>query len=410
MQVRICSEVERLRSVIVHSPGAEVDVMVPSMMEKLLFDDILFRDIAGAEHAGFRAALECFVDDVFDVQDLLAATLGTEDVRRRFVDGLLRVTHIDPSLREELVAMESAALAAAVIEGRVAVDGPDLYRIAPVPNLLFMRDPAMVVGERVQISSMARASRAREAFILGHLFAESGAAQHRAPAVEGAAMGGAPTLEGGDVLVPSATTAMVGLSERTNPAGADRLARALAAEGKFENLILVHLPHDRYTMHLDTVFTFIDRDQALIYPPFFEPGSGQIRCGRIELTSAVAERGIPAYHANLEIFDALAQSGLDLEPVPIGGHRLVDQMREQWTDGCNAFCVEPGRFFLYQRNFHTLETLASRGYRVISAAHFVARSDYYKNECGRMVITLDDSELSRARGGPRCMSMPLRRD
>ena len=393
--------------------------MVPSMMEELLFDDILFRDIAYEEHATFRAVLACFAREVLDVQDLLAESLAEEQARTTFVDGLLELTLGDTALREELLSMDAATLARTVVEGRERPPdhgGIGHYALNPVPNLLFMRDPAFAIGSGVVLSSMARASRMRESYIMGQIF---GAAPRFAttpilldalrPGSHRGAGPATPTIEGGDVLVPDPSTVLAGLSERTSLAGVDLLARALASEGRVKSLIVVALPQDRYTMHLDTVFTFVDRGHALVFPPFFEPRKGTIRVRRVELTGDVATNGLPPLSFDQELLDALRAAGAEVEPIPIGGARLIDQLREQWTDGCNSLCLAPGRILLYKRNFHTLETLATHGFRVVDASQFLARRDYYLRGAHRLVIGLDASELSRARGGPRCMSMPLRR-
>ena len=414
MELRIESEVAPLQAIVVHSPGREIDVMVPSMMEELLFDDILHLDVARGEHASFRDVLSACADEVLDVQDLLSEALATESHRVGFVKELLSLTRIDPTLSDRLLELDGPGLAGRVIEGWVKEPDPagDHYHINPIPNLLFMRDPAFVIGGGVIISSMARATRMREALVMRQIFRNSPRFEETAVLMDAVAEHpslDSPTLEGGDVLVPAADTVMVGFSERTNLAGIDHLARHLAAEGRVRNLIRVHLPHDRYTMHLDTVFTMIDRHEALIFPPFFAPGSGSIQVDHIELTRKVAKSGTPEPSPSGELLGVMKRCGLEIEPVPIGGDRRTNQEREQWTDGCNAFCVAPGRLLLYRRNFHTLETLAQRGYRILTAEQFVARADYYRKSDDRMVITIDASELSRARGGPRCMSMPLRR-
>jgi arginine deiminase len=215
-----------------------------------------------------------------------------------------------------------------------------------------------------------------------------------------------PTLEGGDVLVASPEVLLLGLSERTNRRGAEALGEELRArQTSFRHLIVVELPPRRSFMHLDTVFTFIDRDLCLAYLPVVEPGRSQ---------------SAHAYHVDLEaahltfrlapsLREALAEVGIRPEIVPCGGAEdRILQEREQWTDGANAFAIEPGVVVLYRRNRRTVEELAQRGWRVLDAEQVAGGAPVTGR--GPTVVTLWANELSRARGGPRCMTMPLERE
>jgi arginine deiminase len=177
-------------------------------------------------------------------------------------------------------------------------------------------------------------------------------------------------------------------------------------ETSFRHLVLVEMPHKRSYMHLDTVFTLIDRQTCLAHLPVIEPGGPEsayvyaVDLYARELTFTVK----PA------LLRALSDLGVDLDVVPCGGAtEAIDQQREQWTDGANAFAIAPGLIVLYRRNRKTIEELGRRGWRVLPEEEVVAgRHDLLGG--GPAVVTLLGNELSRARGGPRCMTMPLERD
>ncbi|MBD3872769.1 MAG: hypothetical protein IFK91_07640, partial [Acidobacteria bacterium] len=276
--VHVTSEIGRLRKVLVHEPGPEVDRMVPPMMEELLFDDILFGDRARDEHRRFRRLLQLLGIEVVEANQLLTEALAGDEARA-WLWKMLR-----PEAPQELRGAPPAASAeeavAIAVGGLLAADHPhgieveDLFRLAPLPNWCFQRDPQVILGDGVIFSAMATAARWREGVLtrctfrfhpdlsdtpvildplreaqnLGHLLGP-----HR------------PCLEGGDVLVMSADVVAVGVSERTNSAAVEILAATLAElEDGPRWLEVVHLPHRRAYMHLDTVFTPLDRDAALV--------------------------------------------------------------------------------------------------------------------------------------------------
>jgi arginine deiminase len=202
----------------------------------------------------------------------------------------------------------------------------------------------------------------------------------------------------------------VGVSERTMERSIDLLADTVRKLGQFRHLIMVRMPWSRSQMHLDTVFTRIAEDQCLVYPPMFEEGYAEtLSVVTIDLESQAADAG----RRHRSFFDACRAAGVDLEPVPCGGtDDYIQQTREQWTDGANSFALAPGLIFMYRRNQATLEELDRRGWRIVRAQEFVADPDTYLEshaEGRRIALTLPSSELSRARGGPRCMTMPLAR-
>jgi len=309
------------------------------------------------------------------------------------------------------------ALAATLLAGLRAPDphpvdrSSSFYRLEGVPNYFFQRDPQVVLGDRVMISSMATAARLREPLLARTVFESHPALQgwsdlfHLAePSVEPIRR---PHVEGGDVLVPTEEVILVGVSERTDRWGVEALARYLRQQKtSFRYLVVVEIPRRRSYMHLDTVFTFVDRHQALAFLPAVAPGGPDV--GHVGLIELEAPR--LAYTVCDDLPHTLKELGLEVELIPCGGREsLIGQQREQWTDGANAFAIAPGVVVLYRRNRATIEELERRGFRVVREEDVLAGEAEVLGH-GPTVVSLLGHELSRARGGPRCMTMPLLRD
>lgn len=418
MTLRVESEIGKLRRVLVHRPGREIDWMVPSMMERLLFDDILYGEEAREEHDAFSGVLRAAGVETIDPQPLLAEVLASEEARGRLLDRLERSTALAPDLRARLQDLEPNALATTLVTGiRRQEERPDwrmrsFYDLPPIPNWFFQRDPQVVFGDHVLVSSMATSARRREPLLSQIVFEDHEMLRGAAGTVrfhleEGIDEARFPWLEGGDLLVPSPRVLLIGLSERTNTRGVEALARYLRSkETSFEAIILVELPRKRSYMHLDTVFTFIDHGLCLAYMPVIARGGSE--AGHVyELDLGADDL---AYKIRPDLQTALAERGLPIELVPCGGgDSIIDQQREQWTDGANAFAIEPGVIVLYRRNRRTVEELERRGFRVIGEEDVLEGGAGVVGH-GPTVVTLLGNELSRARGGPRCMTMPLERD
>jgi arginine deiminase len=423
MPIRVDSEIGRLRRVLVHRPGREIDWMVPSMMERLLFDDILDGDEARDEHAMFCEVLRRGGVEVLEARQLLAEVLVGDTVRRDLLAELERDHAVHGAVLRQLAELAPDRLAATLIEGiRLPPAEADagrrqFFALNPVPNYFFQRDPQVVMGNRLVVASMANDAREREPLLARTLFAHHPAMADLAATFEiDVPPSGAPqhdpsfpypTLEGGDVLVVSPEVVMVGLSERTNRRGVETLAEYLRLEEtSFRHMIVVELPHRRSYMHLDTVFTLIDRGLCLAHLPVVEPGGPE--SAHVYSVDLYARELTFTLRAGL--LRTLADLGMPLEVVPCGGAvEAIDQQREQWTDGANAFAVGPGVLLLYQRNRKTIAELERRGFRVLAGEEVAAgRHDLVGG--GPAVVTLWSNELSRARGGPRCMTMPLERE
>jgi len=420
MRLNVTSEIGRLKSVLVHLPGREIDVMIPPMMNQLLFDDILYGQVAREEHRRFQQLIRFIAPEVIDVQDLLEEVLEDEGVKRNIIRDLEKRNILGRKLAAGFRERPAAELAQTLIggiphekEGKGELPAFDLL---PVPNYFFMRDPQVVIGDGIVICGMATQARRRESllskYVFEHhpLFQDSGCWTDfmAVSQPEHAAKQRIPTIEGGDILIPSRDLLLVGVTERTNRAGVRQLATSLRDAGSpVETIVVVELPRQRSFMHLDTVFTFTSRNECLIYPPVILPGGSQ---AATVTTIDLTRKGI-SYTPQKSLLGALKKRGFDLEPIYCGGRSAVDQQREQWTDGANALTLAPGIILLYERNVRTAEELAAHGYHIVYEDDLLlGRTELETWTDTKYAIQMAGHELSRARGGPRCMTMPLDRE
>lgn len=421
MQLNVTSEIGRLKSVLVHLPGREIDLMVPPMMNQLLFDDILYGQVAREEHRRFQQVIRFVAPEVIEMQDLLEEIFDDHDVKRFVVRDFAQRNKLGRRLVGWLKEQTPAGLAEVLISGIPSEkeQSGDLPRfdLLPVPNFFFMRDPQVVLGDGVILCGMATQARRRESLLSSYVFRHHSRFRENlsflvdfmaGDAVDGPARRNAPTLEGGDVLVARRDLLVVGMSERTSRAGARELARSLKDAGAgVRTIIFVELPKQRSFMHLDTVFTFTSAHECLIYPPVILRGGDEAaRVTTVDLTQKSIR-----YIEEKSLLKALRRNGIDVKPIHCGGRKAIDQQREQWTDGANAFTLAPGIIMLYERNVRTAEELAKHDYNIVFEDDLLlGRTELETWTDKKYAIQLQGHELSRARGGPRCMTMPLQRE
>ena len=417
--LHVTSEVGRLRQVMVHAPGPEIDQMTPDMMEELLFDDILYGDLAREEHSCLREVFRQLGVEWLDSRDLLAESLEHPEARQWLFEVLF--VHAAPRTQRQVQEASAEELAEALVGGiRTSQTGADLdpdalFELPPVPNWCFQRDPQVVIGQGVLFSAMATAARWRETILSRAIFQFHPV--YRATASHDLSTGRPPgfglcrpSFEGGDFLVVSPDVLLIGFSERTNITGIRQVAQALAPAARAgtapRHAIVVRLPQQRAYMHLDTLLTAVDRDACLVFPPVILEGGAEIY--EIDLCSEDFQP-----QSRTDLFATLRTHGLDWEPISCGGSDRLHQQREQWTDGANAFALAPGVITTYDRNIRTVEELSKRGFRIVKAEELIDPevSEAVDLERGeRVCIVLSSNELSRARGGPHCLTQPLLRD
>lgn len=406
-RIRVTSEIGRLETVICHTPGPELLAVTPATREDFLYDDIIGLEQARREHQGFKSILSRFAE-VLEVRPLLESIVDEPEVREFLIRRVVDVAQSEP-LGRYLHEAPASELVRQFVEGRAVAAGPlqqmlnvASYDLPPLPNLFFTRDAAVVVGGGVIIGSMRYTARWTEEILMKALFR-----YHPRLANEGVIYDGSEerragyTVEGGDIHVLREDLVLMGMSERSSPAAFDVLAERLVKEQGIRDILVVVIPMDRAMIHLDMVFTMVDHEQCVVFPPSFV---GPTRNPVLHYRA-----GRPGMREMTDLFGALKTLGVRLDPIGCGGPERRFQEREQWSSGCNFVAVRPGLVLGYSRNEQTYAAMQrDGGYRIVGALDFLTGADDI-GEGERAAIVFEGSELVRGGGGPRCMTLPVRR-
>ena len=397
------SEIGKLNKVLLHRIGKEAEGLVPDNFERLLFDDIPYLKVAQEEHDGFAQLLrDNGIEVVYYVDETAKALATSKEVKANFVKDILDESHLNSltvkeALNDYLLKMPEKELVEKVIAGVkkeeigevesksladfVNSDYP--FYMDPMPNLYFTRDPGACVGDGLNVHHMSTATRRREALLLKYMYL-----YNKDFAPEGTNLwydyDHEYSMEGGDVLVLNAETVAIGMSQRTTAAAIERFAENMLNKSSFKRVLVFSIPVKRAFMHLDTVFTMVDYDKFTIHPEI----EGPLQLFEITLD----KDGKAHFESMTDSLDHLLAKVLKLPAVDLircGGTDLMAAQREQWNDGSNTLCIAPGTVVTYERNYVTNDLLDKKGIKV---------------------LTIPSAELSRGRGGPRCMSCPVNRD
>jgi arginine deiminase len=406
-RVHVTSEIGALRSVLMHTPGPELLAVTPGTREDYLYDDVIDLELARKEHRQLVAVMKQFAE-VLETRTVLADVLRRPEVRERLVARTLDVVPSD-TLAQRLAQLPVGELVDALTAGVLEEAGPITaalneggYMLPPQPNLFFTRDVGIVIGEHAVVGSMRYGVRWTEELLVSALFRH-----HPRFANAGILYDGSDekrrnyTLEGGDVHPLRPDLLVLGFSERSSPAALDLLSELLFERCGVRDVIVVVMPKEPTAIHLDMIFSQLDRAHCVVYPPHF--------VGPERLAVLHRRNGEAGVRELPSLFAALSAVDHPLEPVFCGGANRADQEREQWASACNVVSVRPGTVVAYERNEGTLRELEKVGYRIVPAGKLL-KGEQGVRDGEHAAIVLRGSELVRGGGGPRCMTLPLRRD
>lgn len=403
--IHVTSEIGELQTVMLKRPGKECENLTPEYLERLLFDDIPFLPHAQKEHDYFATTLRNRGVEVLYLEKLAAEALHSENIRIDFIERILEESNENigmayHTLKEYLMSFSNEDLVDKVMSGvrkkeieaekRVhlyeLIEDHYPFYLDPMPNLYFTRDPAASIGNGLSINKMREPARRRESLFMEFIIKyHPRFSEHNIPVWLDRNY--EFPIEGGDELILSDEVIAIGISARTSAKAIEQLALNLfKRQDKIKKVVAVEIPKKRAFMHLDTVFTMVDYDKFTIHPAIQGP-EGNMNIFVLEKGEHDDVPKVTQYNSLLSTLKEVLHLQ-ELVLIPCGGGDEIASAREQWNDGSNTLAIAPGVVVTYDRNYVSNELLRQHGIEVIE---------------------IISSELSRGRGGPRCMSMPILR-
>lgn len=470
----VTSEIGTLRKLLVHSPDSSLGKVVPSKAQDWLFEDIVHLDtIRKKEYDFYTKILMYFLDpkkiqgklnhinatesnrefykpdnlnfhqseNVIELQWLLAEILKDKDIRLNLVASVCAIEFCSYEMQKFLVTLDEITLTKVFISGTLK-DGRMLF--APIPNFIFTRDIGVVVNDHILLNRPAKKARTREALLAKYIFHNHPifeCFQNKIIEMEDTSHhflmpketdDKKVTLEGGDVMMISSTHLLIGVSERTTIEAAHQVINVLFKKNIVEKITIIRIPKKRDYMHIDTVFTQVKRNVWVMLGNFSRKAIHKEDADPVERILESKKKDDPIKiiqfkHNDLENpvhFDTLEDLLINISEVDFeckekvtflysGNNEFPYDLREQWTDSCNVLALKEGVVLGYDRNDKTTDAFKANGFSIIHVHELLDKLESNKIKVEDMkdtLILMSSAELSRARGGFHCMSMPLLRD